>query len=61
MKRISTLKELAELVGTTPWTYRRNYWSRPDHPKPIFTDKLPARFRTAEVMQWLGLDKTDFQ
>jgi hypothetical protein len=55
---IVTVRELAKALHISPIQYRRVYLSRKDHPKALFRDQMPVRFRTVDVCEWLGVDLT---
>ena len=51
-------KQIAKLCGVSPVTYRRRFLRLPNHPKPVWTNVRPMRFRTREILGWLGIDPT---
>jgi len=58
LPRVCTLADIAKFIGIAPLTYRRKFLTRKTHPKPLFPDQKPMRFRAHEVVQWLGLEDT---
>mgnify|MGYP000066980989 FL=1 len=56
LPRICTVADIAQYAGIAPLTYRRKIMTRKGHPKPLFPDQKPLRFRSHEVVQFLGLE-----
>ena len=49
------VKHVAQICGVTALAYRRTFLRRADHPKPVFPDMKPMRFRKRDVYAWLQL------